>query len=237
MKSTQRESVIEADHIKKVYATKKLEYVAIKDVSISLKKGEFVSVLGPSGSGKTTLMNLIGTLDRPTRGRIMLDGTDVSSLNDNQLAIIRNRKIGFIFQSYNLVPYLSVLQNVLLPLMVEGKDTPEKTEYAKSLLEEIGMATQLSKKPNELSGGQQQRVAIARALVNDPPIILADEPTGNLDSHTADAVLNLLLRVCKEKSTTVLIVTHDPDVASISQRSIYMKDGLVERETTNKKKN
>lgn len=234
MKSKSGENVIEVDHIKKVYMTKKIEYVAIKDVSISLKKGEFVSVLGPSGSGKTTLMNLIGTLDRPTHGRILLDGIDVSSLNDNQLAAIRNRKIGFIFQSYNLVPYLSVMQNVLLPLMVEGRDNPETIEKAKGLLTEIGIGNQLDKKPNELSGGQQQRVAIARALINDPPIILADEPTGNLDSHTADAVLNLLVKVCKEKSTTILIVTHDPDVASLSERSIYMKDGVIEREVRNR---
>jgi putative ABC transport system ATP-binding protein len=234
MKPKAVENVIEVDHIKKVYTTKKIEYVAIQDISISVSRGEFVSVLGPSGSGKTTLMNLIGTLDRPTKGRILLDGVDVSSLNDNQLAVIRNRKIGFIFQSYNLVPYLNVLQNVVLPLMVEGRDTPENIKTAKSLLTEMGMETQLDKKPNELSGGQQQRVSIARALVNEPPIILADEPTGNLDSHTAEAVLNILFKVCKEKSTTILIVTHNPDIAELSQRSIYMKDGLIERQVRNR---
>lgn len=234
MKAKSEENVIEVDHIRKVYTTKKIEYVAIQDISIALKKGEFVSVLGPSGSGKTTLMNLIGTLDRPTRGRILLDGTDVSSLNDNQLAVIRNRKIGFIFQSYNLVPYLNVLQNATLPLMVTGRDTPENIQMAKDLLRELGMEMQLNKKPNELSGGQQQRVAIARALINEPPIILADEPTGNLDSHTAEAVLKILIKVCREKSTTILVVTHDPDVAALSERSIYMKDGLIERQVKNR---
>lgn len=227
--------VIEVDHVRKVYVTKKIQYEALRDVSIRIKKGEFVSVLGPSGSGKTTLMNLIGTLDRSTSGSISLDGINVSSLNDDELAAVRNKKIGFIFQSYNLVPYLTVLQNTILPLMVEGKNTAENTERAKALLTEIGIGDHLEKKPNELSGGQQQRVAIARALVNDPPIILADEPTGNLDSHTADAVLKLLIRVCKEKSTTVLMVTHDPSVAAVTQRSIYMKDGLIEKQVANRK--
>ena len=221
--------------MRKVYVTKKIQYEALRDVSIRIKKGEFVSVLGPSGSGKTTLMNLIGTLDRSTSGSISLDGINVSSLNDDELAAVRNKKIGFIFQSYNLVPYLTVLQNTILPLMVEGKNTAENTERAKALLTEIGIGDHLEKKPNELSGGQQQRVAIARALVNDPPIILADEPTGNLDSHTADAVLKLLIRVCKEKSTTVLMVTHDPSVAAVTQRSIYMKDGLIEKQVANRK--
>ncbi len=229
------EATISVEHVKKVYATKKLEYVALSDVSLSIKKGEFVSVLGPSGSGKTTLMNLIGTLDRPTRGKIFLDGVDTSSLDDNQLAQIRNQKIGFIFQSYNLVPYLNVLQNVTLPLMVEAKDTPENLERAKSLLIEIGMENTFEKKPNELSGGQQQRVAIARALVNQPPIILGDEPTGNLDTKTAEAVLKLLTRVSRENNTTVLIVTHNPELTEITERSIYMKDGLIERETKHKR--
>ncbi len=236
MKGKNEDNVIEVEHIRKVYSSKKIEYVALKDVSLLVKKGEFVSVLGPSGSGKTTLMNLIGTLDRPTEGRILLDGIDSSTLSDNQLATVRNLKIGFIFQSYNLVPYLNVMENVMLPLMVEGRDTQGKRDEAKSLLDEIGIGNYLEKKPNELSGGQQQRVAIARALINDPPILLADEPTGNLDSHTADAVLNLLVKICKEKSTTMLIVTHDPDVAAISERSIYMKDGVVERETKNRQR-
>lgn len=235
MASARREA-IEVKDVTKTYLTGKISYRALNGVTLSVEKGEFVTVLGPSGSGKTTLMNLVGTLDRPTSGSIILDGTDVSSLNDNSLALIRNRKIGFIFQSYNLVPYLTVLENVLLPLMVDGKDTPENIAKAKGMLVEIGMDGTFNKKPNELSGGQQQRVAIARSLINDPPIILGDEPTGNLDSKTADAVLNLLMKVSKEKETTVLIVTHDPHVASLSERSIYMRDGVIERHVKNTRK-
>ncbi len=223
-------AVLKLVNIKKTYGTKSLTYTALKGVSIHVNKGEFVSVLGPSGSGKTTLLDIVGTLDTPTEGKLYIDGIDTTTLDGNQLAILRNRKIGFIFQSYNLVPYLSVLQNATLPLMVEGRDTPENIEYAKSLLEQMGMNETLDKKPTQISGGQQQRVAIARALVNNPPIILADEPTGNLDSKAANIVLNMLIKMSKEKNITILMVTHDPNVASLSERSIYLKDGLVEKE-------
>ena len=228
--------VIRAEEIEKIYSTKKIEYVALKNVSVSIRRGEFVTILGPSGSGKTTLMNLLGTLDRPTKGKIYIDGVDTSGLDDNQLSVLRNRKVGFIFQAYNLVPYLSTLENVILPLMVEGKDTPENIEKAKDILKEIGIGNELGKKPNEMSGGQQQRVAIARALVNKPPIIIGDEPTGNLDSKTSDAVMNLLMRMAKENNTTMIIATHDPEISELSERSIYMKDGVIEKHVKNRQK-
>ncbi len=227
--------VIELDHVVKVYGTKKTEYTAIKDISMTVKKGEFVSVLGPSGSGKTTLMNLIGTLDRPTSGRILLDGVDTSTLSSRELAVLRNRKIGFIFQSYNLVPYLNVLENVTLPLIVDGLDTTENIERGREMLKEVGLDGKLALKPNELSGGQQQRVAIVRALINRPPIVLADEPTGNLDSKTSDAVMQMLKRMAKENNITIVMVTHEQDIAEFSERSIYLKDGIIEKYVTVKK--
>ncbi len=230
----EEEEVMRADSVQKVYFSKKVQYIALKDVSVSIKKGEFVTILGPSGSGKTTFMNLLGTLDRPTKGKVFIDGVDTSELDNNQLSILRNRKIGFIFQSYNLVPYLSALENVILPLMVEGRDTPDNLERARNILEEIGIGNEINKKPNEMSGGQQQRVAIARALINEPPIIIGDEPTGNLDSKTAELVMNLLIRLSKEKRITMVIATHDPEVAGLSQRSIYMKDGVIEKHVRNK---
>ncbi len=223
-------TVIKVEHIGKIYRTKKMEYLAIKEMSLSVKKGEFVSILGPSGSGKTTLMNLIGTLDRPTSGQIFIDGIDTSSLKENELSILRNRKIGFIFQSYNLVPYLNVLENVTLPLMVDKLDNHENIEKGRRLLEEVGLGQKLTKMPNELSGGEQQRVAIVRALINNPPIVLADEPTGNLDSKTSDAVMQILVRMGKEMDTTIVMVTHEQEIASFSERSIYVKDGVIERD-------
>jgi putative ABC transport system ATP-binding protein len=234
MVARESSDVIKAEGIEKIYSTKKVEYVALKNISVSIKRGEFVTILGPSGSGKTTLMNLLGTLDRPTEGKIYIDGVDTSELDDNQLSVLRNRKVGFIFQAYNLVPYLSTLQNVILPLMVEGKDTPENIERAKDILKEIGIGSELGKKPNEMSGGQQQRVAIARALVNKPPIIIGDEPTGNLDSKTSDAVMSLLMRMAKENNTTMIIATHDPEISELSERSIYMKDGQIEKHVKNR---
>ncbi len=231
MKSKKSNIVIKVEHVMKEYVGGTVTSVAIKDVSIHVDRGEFVSVLGPSGSGKTTLLDLIGTLDTPTGGRIIIDGLDTSKLNGDELSILRNRKIGFIFQSYNLVPYLSVIQNATLPLMVEGRDTLENIDAARQMLIEMGLEAHMDKKPTQLSGGQQQRVAIVRALVNNPPILLADEPTGNLDSKSADVVLKMLIKMSKEKNTTILMVTHDPQVASLSERSIYLRDGLVERET------
>ncbi len=228
-------AIIRVEHVKKIYKSKDLEYEAIRDISMHVNKGEFVTIIGPSGSGKTTLLDLIGTLDTPTNGRIFIDGIDTSKFGDDGLSQLRNRKIGFIFQSYNLVPYLSALQNATLPLMVDGLDNSDTIERAKFLLSEMGLGQKLEKKPTELSGGEQQRVAIARALVNNPPIILADEPTGNLDSKSAEIVLNMLKRLGKNNGVTIVLVTHDPHVASLSERSIYLKDGLVEKDTKTRK--
>lgn len=229
------DNVIIVDEVMKVYKTRKIEYTAIRNISLTVKTGEFVSVLGPSGSGKTTLMNLLGTLDRPTNGKIFIDGVDTSTLNERELAILRNRKIGFVFQSYNLVPYLTAFENVSLPLMVDGIDTSENLKRGKDLLSEVGLEGKMHKKPNELSGGEQQRVAIVRALINSPPIILADEPTGNLDSKTSDAVMSVLVRMAKENNVTIVMVTHEEDIAAYSDRSVYLKDGVVEREKRLKK--
>ncbi|MCL5100456.1 MAG: ABC transporter ATP-binding protein [Candidatus Marsarchaeota archaeon] len=230
MKQKSKESVINVNHVRKVYRSKEMEYIAIKDISLEITRGEFVTVLGPSGSGKTTLLDVIGTLDTPTSGKVLIEGVDTSEMNDGQLSVLRNEKIGFIFQSYNLVPYLNVIENVMLPLMVNGNSDDEHRKLATLLLEEVGLSGKLGKKPTELSGGEQQRVAIVRALVNKPHILLADEPTGNLDSKTSDEVINLLARMSKENDTTILMVTHDPDLAKLSDRCVYMRDGLVEKE-------
>lgn len=227
---SQSENVIIAEGIGKTYTSKKIQYTAIKDVSVYVKKGEFLAILGASGSGKTTLMNILGTLDRQTKGRLWIDGVETSTLNDNKLCLIRNKKIGFIFQSYNLVNYLSALDNVLLPLMISNADTSEKIEEAKQLLSELGLSGKFQKKPLELSGGEQQRVAIARALVNSPSIILADEPTGNLDSKTAETVLNILMKMAKKNNITIVMVTHDPEIAKSADREIHMKDGVIYKE-------
>ena len=222
--------MVQVDQVWKVYRSKEIEYTAVKGISLTVEKGEFVTILGASGSGKTTLLDLIGTLDSPTKGKVLIDGVDASSLSDRKLSLLRNEKIGFVFQSYNLVPYLNVLENVILPLMVYGKDNEQGIELAKKLLTEVGLGEKMRKKPNELSGGEQHRVAIVRALINKPPILLADEPTGNLDSKTSEDVLRLLARMSKEENITVLMATHDPDLTKLSDRSIYIKDGQIEKD-------
>jgi putative ABC transport system ATP-binding protein len=228
-------AIIELKDIKKVYRSKGISYEAIKGISVKIMANEFTAIVGPSGSGKTTLLDMMGTLDSPTNGKVIIDGVDVSKLSDADVSKLRNEKIGFIFQSYNLVPYLSALQNVMLPLMVDNRHTPEKEEYAKQMLEEIGIPY-YGKKPTELSGGEQQRVAIVRALVNKPDIILADEPTGNLDTKTTKNTINMMLRVSKEHKTTIVMVTHDPELAGFFERRIHIKDGLIEKEERGGKK-
>ena len=218
--------VIEAENLTKVYRMGEIEVHALCGLSLKIARGEVISIMGPSGSGKSTLMNIIGCLDRPTSGEYTLDGERVSELRDDQLAAIRNRKVGFVFQSFNLLPRATAMANVELPLRYAGVVKARKAR-ARAALEAVGLSERLHHRPNELSGGQQQRVAIARALVNEPAIILADEPTGNLDSHSGEEILHLLLNLNKERGTTLIIVTHDPDIATNSQRIVHIRDGVV----------
>jgi putative ABC transport system ATP-binding protein len=219
--------VIEARDLRKVYKMGEVEVEALRGVSFKIKRGEIIAIMGPSGSGKSTLMNTLGCLDRPTSGEYVLDGEPVASLNDDQLASIRNRKVGFIFQSFNLLSRLNAIGNVELPLRYAGL-LEGRRQRAMSALEAVGLQDRMTHKPFELSGGQQQRVAIARALVNDPAIIMADEPTGNLDSKVGREIMQLLLKLNKDRGTTLIIVTHDPIIAEQTQRVIRLRDGLLD---------
>jgi putative ABC transport system ATP-binding protein len=216
--------MIDIENIVKMYKLGDVEVTALSGVTCRIKTGEIVSIMGPSGSGKSTLMNLIGCLDRPTSGRYLLDGTDVSSLNDNQLAEIRNKKIGFVFQSFNLLPQATTVANVELPLVYSG--VGNKRQRAFEALELVGMAQRARHRPSEISGGEQQRVAIARALVNNPSLILADEPTGNLDTQTSQGIMLLLQRL-NSQGITIVLVTHEEDIAAYTQRTIYLRDGKI----------
>ena len=221
--------VIVVRDVRKVYKMGEVEVHALRGASLEVQRGEVVAIMGPSGSGKSTLMNTLGCLDQPTSGEYILDGELVANLTDDQLADIRNRKVGFIFQSFNLLPRSTSLSNVELPLRYAGTSSGRK-ERARKALEAVGLGDRIYHKPTELSGGQQQRVAIARALVNEPSIIMADEPTGNLDSKVGQEVMDLLLSLNKENGTTLIIITHDPKVAEQAQRTIHLYDGRVHTE-------
>ena len=217
--------MITLEGITKVYLAGEVEVAALKGISLHIPEGEFVAIMGPSGSGKSTLMNLIGCLDQPSSGRYILDGYDVSALTDDQLAWIRNRKIGFVFQSYNLIPRASAVHNVEMPLIYAG-DNQQRRERAMAALESVGLLPRASHLPSELSGGQQQRVAVARALVTDPAILLADEPTGNLDSESSIEIMKLL-RELNQQGRTIVLITHEPDIAAFAQRVVRLRDGVI----------
>lgn len=206
---------------------------ALNSVSVDIKKNEYVAIMGPSGSGKSTLMNIIGCLDTPTSGQYVLNNTDVSKLVDNQLAEIRNKEIGFVFQTFNLLPRYTAFENVMLPLVYAGKPKAERIARASEVIDSVGLTDRASHRPNELSGGQRQRVAVARALVNHPSIILADEPTGNLDSKTSIDIMNLLHEIHR-KGNTIILVTHEEDIARNAHRIIRLRDGMIESDTVNK---
>jgi len=221
-------SLIRIEDVTKVYQMGDVQVHALCGVSLHVAQGEFAAIMGPSGSGKSTLMNIIGCLDQPTSGRYWLDSIDIGRLNDNRLAEIRNRKIGFVFQTFNLLPRNAAFQQVTLPLIYAGLGVRERRERARAALEAVGLGDRLNHRPNELSGGQQQRVAIARALVTQPAIILADEPTGNLDTRSGKEILTIFRQLNEERGITVVFVTHDPGIAQQTHRIIHIRDGLVE---------
>jgi len=222
-------ALIETRDLWKTYLMGEEEIHALRGVSISIERGEYVAIMGPSGSGKSTLMNLIGCLDTPSKGSYLLNSQEVARMNDNELARIRNEEIGFVFQTFNLLPRATALHNVELPLVYAGVAAGERTTRAKGALEKVELASRMQHRPNELSGGQRQRVAIARALVNNPSILLADEPTGNLDSKTGAEIMALFAKL-HEGGNTIVLVTHEPDVAAYAHRTLHLRDGVVEKD-------
>lgn len=219
--------IIRAEHLKKIYRNGDISVEALKGIDLEVGKGEFVAIMGASGSGKSTFMNILGCLDRPSEGHYYLEDIDIREKDDNELSLVRNQKIGFVFQSFNLISRTSALKNVELPMIYAKVGVEEREERARELLEKVGLGTRWDHMPNELSGGQRQRVAIARSLANRPPIILADEPTGNLDTASSVEIMDIFTRLNREEGNTVIIVTHEPDIAEFTDRIITFKDGSV----------
>jgi len=223
-------AVIETENLTKTYVSGRVETPALRGVTMRVEKGEFLSIVGPSGSGKSTLLNLLGALDKPTSGTVRIDGIDISRLDDNRLAELRNRKIGFIFQSFNLIPRISALRNVEMPLLVTNLPKAEIRSRAMEKLEAVNLAEKADRKPTELSGGEQQRVAVARALVTEPSIVLGDEPTGNLDTKNTANIVNLLKELNEKTGKTFVMITHNMEVANKTRRIIYLRDGMIDRD-------
>jgi len=222
-----RKNIIKLENVWKIFEIGDVKVEALRGLSLDVKPGEFLAIMGPSGSGKSTAVNMVGCLDVPTKGRILLEGLDISHMTESNLAQIRGKKIGFIFQQFNLIPTLTALENITLPMTFQNIEVEERRERAKKLLTMVDLGDRMDHKPTELSGGQQQRVAIARSLSNDPEIVLADEPTGNLDSKTGGIVMDFLKRLHKEKGKTIIMVTHDKNVATAADRVEYLKDGKI----------
>jgi len=225
--------LVKLKEIVKIYKTGETELEALKGINLNVKPGDFLAIMGPSGSGKSTLMNIIGCLDKPTSGQYFLEGKEISRYNKNQLALIRNKKIGFVFQTFNLLPRTTALENVELPLLYTKISGKKRKELARKALAQVGLAGRENHRTNQLSGGEQQRVAIARALINNPTLILADEPTGNLDTKTGDEILDIFKSLNENKGITIIMVTHDPHVAEMAKRIIYLRDGEIVDEKLN----
>lgn len=230
--NNENRKIIEMSHISKVYKMGEELVYALRDVSLDIRENEYVAIMGPSGSGKSTMMNIVGCLDTPGGGVYLFNGEDVKAMNDNELAEIRNREIGFVFQTFNLLPRASAVKNVELPLVYAGKNKKDRKDISEAMIESVGLTDRMHHKPNELSGGQRQRVAIARALVTDPSIILADEPTGNLDTKTGEEIMKLFSELWV-KGNTIILVTHEEDIARHAHRIIRLRDGLIERDEIN----
>ena len=221
------EEIVRLEGVTKVYHMGKVEVQALRGVNLSVKRGEFIAILGPSGSGKSTLLNMMGCLDKPTSGKVFIEGTDTSRLNDNELAALRREKIGFVFQQFNLIHTLNALENVALPMLFAGIRRTERMKRASELLQKVGLSHRIYHKPMELSGGEQQRVAIARALANNPEIIVADEPTGNVDTDAGNVIMGIFERLNSEERRTIILVTHDFDIAARAHRKLRMTDGAL----------
>ncbi len=230
------DSVIKLENVWKIYQFDQLEISVLKGVSLEIAPGAFVVILGPSGSGKSTLLNMLGCLDLPTKGRVLLQGRDISKMSEDELAQARGKKIGFVFQQFNLLQNLTAIENVMLPMIFQGKPEMERRKRAQALLTSLGLEDRVMHRPSELSGGEQQRIAIARSLANDPEIIVADEPTGNLDSTTGKKIMEILINLHKNEGKTIVVVTHDPHIADYSSQVVHIKDGEIAKNHFNEEK-